>query len=155
MRGRAHISLGSTGPHLKQLRLGKRPRSRRERLLDRPTLLRAYAWLGMIEATLSLASYFFAYWLAGWRPGDLLPEGGAAYRLATTISLAGIVACQVGNAFACRTTLQPVWRQGLLSNRMLLGGIGAELAFLLLLIYTRPLSSAFGLAPLGLQHSER
>jgi hypothetical protein len=35
---------------------------------------------------------------------------------------------------------------------MLLGGIGAELALLLLLIYTRPLSSVFGLDPLGLQH---
>jgi magnesium-transporting ATPase (P-type) len=68
------------------------------------------------------------------------------------MSLAGIMACQVGNAFACRTSLQPVLRLGLLSNRMLLGGIGAELALLLLLIYTRPLSSVFGLDPLGLQH---
>jgi Ca2+-transporting ATPase len=144
------LALGAEAPEPGVM--SRPPRSRSERLLDRPTLLRAYAWLGMIEATLSLAAYFFAYWLAGWRPGDLLPEGGAAYRLATTMSLAGIVACQVGNAFACRTTLQPVLRLGFLSNRMLLGGIGAELALLLLLIYARPLSSAFGLAPLGLQH---
>jgi magnesium-transporting ATPase (P-type) len=65
------LALGAEAPQPDIM--SRPPRSRSERLLDRSTLLRAYAWLGMIEATLSLSAYFFAYWLAGWRPGDLLP----------------------------------------------------------------------------------
>ena len=128
------------------------PRSRRERLLNIPTLLRAYGWLGMIEAALSLGGYFFAYWLAGWRLGAPLADGGLIYTTATTMSMAGIVACQIGNAFACRSSHQASWRLGLSSNRLLLIGIMVEVALLLLLIYAPPLQSVFGLAPLGIEH---
>jgi magnesium-transporting ATPase (P-type) len=59
------LALGAEAPEPDVMR--RPPRSRRERLLNLPTLMRAYGWLGMIEAALSLGGYFFAYWLAGWR----------------------------------------------------------------------------------------
>ena len=144
------LALGAESPEPDVMR--RPPRSRRERLLNLPTLLRAYGWLGMIEAALSLGGYFFAYWLAGWRWGAPLAGSGLVYVTATTMSLAGIVACQIGNAFACRSSHQASWRLGFTSNRLLLVGIVVEVALLLLLIYALPLQSVFGLAPLGTEH---
>jgi magnesium-transporting ATPase (P-type) len=106
----------------------------------------------MMEAAFSLGGYFFAHWLAGWHPGTTLADSGPIYITATTMTLAGIVACQVGNAFACRSSHQPGWRVGFTSNRLLLIGIVVEVVLLLFLIYTPPLQSVFGLAPLGIGH---
>jgi len=144
------LALGAESPEPDAMR--RPPRSRRERLLNSPALLRAYGWLGMIEASLSLSGYFFAYWLAGLRHGAPLPRSGLVYATATTMTLAGIVACQVGNAFACRSSYQASWRLGFVSNRLLLMGIAAEVALLLLLVYAPPLQAVFGLAPLGIEH---
>lgn len=129
-----------------------RPRRRSERLLDLSTLLRAYGWLGMIEAALSLGGYAFAYWWAGWHSATSLPDSGSLYATATTMTFAGIVACQVGNAFACRSRSQSIWQLGFATNRMLLAGIAAELALLALLIYVPPLRTIFGLARLAPAH---
>jgi len=67
------------------------------------------------------------------------------------MTLAGIVACQVGNVFACRTDRESVFRVGVFRNRLVLLGIGAEVAILLGLILVPPLQYVFGLAPLALQ----
>jgi P-type Ca2+ transporter type 2C len=144
------LALGAESPEPGVMR--RPPRSRHERLLNLPTLLRAYGWLGMIEAVLSLGGYFFVYWLAGWHQGAPLPRSGLVYATATTMSLAGIVACQIGAAFACRSHHQASWRLGFASNRLLLIGIAVEITLLLLLIYTAPLQTVFGLAPLGIEH---
>ena len=144
------LALGAEAPEPDVMR--RPPRSRRERLLNLPTLLRAYGWLGMIEAALSLGGFFLAYWLAGWRQGAPIAGSGLVYATATTMTLAGIVACQIGNALACRSNHQASWRLGFASNRLLLIGIVAEAALLLLLVYAPPLQSLFGLAPLGIEH---
>lgn len=142
------LALGAEAPESDVMR--RRPRSRHERLLNLPTLLRAYGWLGMIEAGLSLTGYFLVYWLAGWRPGLPMAQSGPVYITATTMSLAGIVACQVGNAFACRSERRSIIRAGFFRNRWLLAGIAVELALLLALIYS-PIGASFGLAPLKLE----
>jgi sodium/potassium-transporting ATPase subunit alpha len=144
------LALGMEAPEPDVMRRG--PRSRRERLLNLPTLLRAYGWLGLIEAGLALGGYFFSFWLAGWRPGMPLGETGVEYVRATTMSLAGIVACQVGNVLACRSRRESVLDLGFAGNRVLLLGIGVELTLLVLLIYAPPLAAVFGLVPLGPWH---
>ena len=68
------------------------------------------------------------------------------------MTFAGIVACQVGNAFACRSDSESIWRLGFTTNRMLVGGIVAEVCLLLILIYVLPLRNMFGLAPLAPVH---
>ena len=65
------------------------------------------------------------------------------------MTLAGIVATQIGNIFACRTDRESVFRVGLFSNRLVLYGIAAELGVLLGLILIPPLPALFGLAPLA------
>ena len=70
--------------------------------------------------------------------------------MATTMSFAGITACQVGTAFASRTNRASLREIGVLSNPLLLGGLVFMLAFAAALIYLPPLQSIFGTAALGL-----
>ena len=79
----------------------------------------------------------------------LAPEGTPVYVLATTMTLAGIVAAQVGAVFACRTDRASVLSVGLLTNRLVLLGVAVELALLALLVYVPLLQEVFGTAPLG------
>jgi calcium-translocating P-type ATPase len=124
------------------------PRSRHERLLGAGRLVQAYAFLGVAEAVLSLAGFFWVYWLAGWRPGLPMASTGDLYERATTMTLAGIVAAQIGNVFACRTERESVFRVGLFRNRLVLAGIVVEVVLLVGLILVPPLRDLFGLAPL-------
>jgi magnesium-transporting ATPase (P-type) len=112
--------------------------------------LRAYGWLGLIEAALALGGFFAVYLAAGWRPGELMVAEGPLYTTATTMTLLGIVAGQVGAAFACRSTRQSIFQVGFTSNRVLLGGIALEVLLLVGLVYVPMLASLFELAPLPL-----
>jgi calcium-translocating P-type ATPase len=127
------------------------PRPRTERLLSPRRLLRAYGFLGVIEAALGLGAFFWAYWVAGWRPALPMAATGALYHRATTMTLAAIVATQVGNVFACRTDRESVFRVGIFANRLVLLGIAAEVAILIVLILVPPFPSLFGLAPLAFE----
>jgi len=144
------LALGIEKPEPDVMRRPPRPRS--QRLLDWATLLRAYGWLGAIESVLCLAGFFFVYWTSGWRPGETLASSGPLYVMATTMTFVGIVTCQVGNAFACRSAHKSVFSLGLFTNRPLLLAIMAELAILLALIYLPPLSTIFHLLPLQPEH---
>jgi magnesium-transporting ATPase (P-type) len=125
------------------------PRPRDARLLGGGRLLRAYAFLGVAEAALSLSAFFWTYWLAGWRPGLAMAATGPLYQRATTMTFAAIVATQVGNVLACRTDRDSIFRAGLFSNPHVWLGIAAEVALLLVLVLAPPLREIFGLAPLA------
>jgi calcium-translocating P-type ATPase len=126
------------------------PRPRDARLLGPGRLLHAYGFLGAIEALLALGAFFWTYRVAGWRPGLPLAASGDVYRRATTMTLAGIVAAQVGNVFACRTERESVFRAGFWANPLVFGGVAAEVGILLLLMLVPPFPHVFGLAPLAL-----
>ncbi len=140
------LGLGSEQPEPGTM--DRPPRLRDQRLLDVPLLLRAYLFLGMIEALLSLGAFFFYYYMNGWRPGMTMADSGTFYITATTMSLAGIVASQMGNVFACRTDRESVFRAGFFANKLVLWGLAIELAIIAFLIYTPALQKVFGLAPL-------
>jgi magnesium-transporting ATPase (P-type) len=126
------------------------PRSRRERLLDRFTLLRSFAFLGVVEAALSLAMLpVGAAVLFGWRPGDLLPDAGAHHATLSTMVFAAIVVCQTVNAYECRSTSQSLFAIGPLRNRLLVLASIVELAISLAFIYVPPIARALGQTPLG------
>ncbi|MBI5874609.1 MAG: cation-transporting P-type ATPase, partial [Deltaproteobacteria bacterium] len=116
------------------------PRPKNKRLLDFPLIARAYLFLGPIEAVLCMAGFFFVYWSSGWRPGMEMPSGGIVYTTATTMTLAGIVASQIGNVFACRAEKESVFTVGFFKNRLVLFGIMVEMALILFLVYTPLLS---------------
>jgi magnesium-transporting ATPase (P-type) len=66
-----------------------------------------------------------------------------AYRQATTVAWLGIVACQVGTAFAVRTDHASLRSVGVFTNRFLLAGIAVELAFAAAVIYLPALQGVF------------
>lgn len=131
--------------------MDKPPRPQNTRLLDAPLLLRAYCFLGPIEAVACMAGFFFIYFQHGWVPGMAMPDSGIIYLTATTMSLAGIVATQIGNVFACRTERESVFKVGFFKNKLVLLGIASELTIISTLIYTPFLQRIFGLAPIGLK----
>jgi calcium-translocating P-type ATPase len=124
------------------------PRPRAAGVIDRRLLLRAWGLLGVTSAVLVMAGFFWVLWRAGWQPGADL--AGADHAKATTMTFAGIVACQIGTAMASRTDFAALRTIGVFSNRLLLGGIVFELVFAAGLIYLPPLQAVFGTAALGL-----
>ena len=63
-------------------------------------------------------------------------------------TFAGIVACQIGTAFAARTEHSSLRSLGIFSNPLLLAGIAFEIGFAACLIYVPALQSIFGTRPL-------
>jgi magnesium-transporting ATPase (P-type) len=123
------------------------PRPRAERLLNARVMGRVYGFVGVLVGVAGLASFIVGYLLAGWRPGEALADSGELYVQATAMTYAGIVAGQVGAAFAFRTSTRSVLSIGLLSNRFLLVGIAFELTLLLALLYLPPLQHPFHMEP--------
>lgn len=141
------------------------PRSRKERLVDGFLLIRSVLWQGSLMTLFCFAGFFYLYRSYGFGDllnlprYDLLPygerlaqPGGYVYVLATTIFFAGVVACQIGNAYACRTERTSVFSIGFFGNRFLVTGILAEVAILLILMHVPPLRAVFELAPLPLPY---
>jgi Ca2+-transporting ATPase len=140
------------------------PRPKQEFLLNVPLLLRAYLFLGMIEAVLSILGFFIVWWSYGYSLIDLQqvtpmilshtadPTVTAIYRQATTMTLAAIVACQVGNLFACRSSWSSIFRQSLSNNSLLWLGITVECVALFAFIDFPPFRQVFGTASLANWH---
>ena len=129
------------------------PRRRGEGVIGRTLLIRAWLFLGMISAVLVMAGFLYVLLSAGWSPGDAVGTGTPlhhAYLQATTMTFLGIVACQVGTAFAARTDRASLRDVGVFSNPLLLWGIAFELAFTAALIYVPLLQDVFGTAALPL-----
>ncbi|WP_392959842.1 cation-translocating P-type ATPase [Streptomyces sp. LN245] len=132
--------------------MSRPPRSRKTGVIDRALLFRAWAFLGIISAALVMSGFLFTLWRAGWNPGDPTGSGTPlhqAYLEATTITFVGIVACQIGTAFAARTDRASLFTVGIWTNRLLLWGIAFELAFTAAVVYAPPLQHIFGTAALS------
>jgi magnesium-transporting ATPase (P-type) len=131
----------------------RKPRKRSESVITREMLMRAWLFLGLIAAVLEIAGFLWVLHRAGWSPGDDTDKGSPlhhAYRQATTMTFAGMVACQVGTAFAARTDRASLRSIGVFSNRLLLWGVAFELGLAAALIYVPLFQDALGTAALGL-----
>ncbi|GAA4833733.1 cation-transporting P-type ATPase [Kitasatospora terrestris] len=127
------------------------PRPRSERVIRPAMLARAWGFLGLISAFLVMGGYFLTLARGGWHPGDDVGPGTAlhpTWQQATTVTWLGIVACQIGTAFAVRTDRAPLRAVGVFSNPRLLGGIGFSLAFAGAIVYLPALHRLFGTAAL-------
>jgi calcium-translocating P-type ATPase len=127
------------------------PRPRGTGVIDRTLLVRAWLLLGAVSAALVMGAFLLTLSRAGWHLGDPTGPGSAlhvAYRQATTMTFAGIVACQIGTAFAARTDRASLLAVGLRSNPLLLWGIAFELGFTAAVIYLPWLQALFGTAAL-------
>jgi sodium/potassium-transporting ATPase subunit alpha len=142
------LALGSERPSPQIMERPPRPKT--ERLLTKGMLTRAYLFLGLFEALAGMCAYFYVMQSGGWNwPLSFAPSPGI-YLQATTACLAGIIATQVANVFACRSPIISIATLGLLSNRLVLAGIATELALAAFIIYTPLGNGIFGCAPLGI-----
>jgi sodium/potassium-transporting ATPase subunit alpha len=113
-------------------------------------LLRAYGFLGAIEAAVAMTAFFGFLFSQGWDWGQSLPWDTPLSRQATSVTLAAIVLAQVANVFACRSEQASIVAIGVTTNRLLLIGIVVELLLLLALVYTPLGQLIFGTASLPL-----
>jgi len=127
------------------------PRLRSEGVIRGPMLIRAWLFLGLIVAALSMAGFFYVLRSAGWHPGDPVGTGHPlhhAYLQATTMTFLGMIAGQIGTAFAVRTRRASLRSIGVFSNRYLIFAIAAELLVAGAFVYAPPLQALLGTAGL-------
>ncbi len=125
------------------------PRPPRERLLDWPTALRAYLFLGAIEAGAAMAAFFFVLHGGGWSYGQPLAPDDPLYLQATAATLSAIVAMQIMNVFLCRSPTRSMASTGLRGNRLIVWGVVLEIALILLINYTPWGNAVLGTAPVA------
>jgi len=141
------LGLGAARPEPGSM--SRPPRPRNERLLDWRLLLRAYLFLGMLEAVVSMAAYFFMLHSGGWRWGESLESQDPLYLQATTACLSAIIVTQIVNVFLCKTPGRSVFGAHLFDNRIILWGIALEAALILVIDYTAWGNLVFGTLPIA------
>ena len=142
------LGLGAEPPDASAMQ--RPPRTREDRLLTRGLLVRAYLFLGTMEAAAAMAAFVAVLIGGGWQWGDEPSTAGLLYRQATTACLTAIVLMQVINVHLCRSRRASLFTIGLLGNRLITAGIVAELVVILLIDYTPIGNDLFGTAPLPL-----
>ena len=140
------LGLGVERPNPQVMR--RPPRPQRERLLNWPVALRAYLFLGLIEAVASMAAFFFVLYGGGWQYGVSLPLDDPLYLQATTACLSAIIVMQIVNVFLCRSTTRSVFSVGLLGNALIGWGVVLEITLIVLIAYTSWGNLIFATAPI-------
>jgi len=117
--------------------------------MSRSLLLRAYLFLGVLEAAAAMAAFFFVLDRGGWEYGRSLGPSDPLYLQATTACLSAIIVMQVMNVFLCRDDRASSFGFGFFGNPLILWGIVTEVTLILLIDYTPWGNLIFGTAPLA------
>nr|WP_238530483.1 cation-transporting P-type ATPase [Oscillochloris trichoides] len=129
--------------------MARPPRRRSDHIISRGLLVRALAFLGMIQGAVAMLVFFSIYWSQGYAGQWLdLPADGHIYQVATTATLAAIVATQIGNLFAQRTERASILAINPFTNRLIWIGIGIEILLIFAISYVPWLQWIFGTAAL-------
>jgi len=130
--------------------LGAEPPSRRVMhgaaraggLVDRALLGRAFGVLGPTEALVSMTTFVLVLHAGGWTWGAT--PGSTLLATASGAAFAAIALGQMANAFACRSTTVPVWRQRPTGNRLVVAAVAAESVLLVAFLALSPLPGLLG-----------
>jgi Ca2+-transporting ATPase len=138
--------------------LNRPPRKRGKQILDKALIIRAFAWLGSLEALLCYAGFFMVYFMNSQpysiitapsnQLSSLFSSDQNLILLSGTVYFAGVIIAQVGNALACRSEKGNVRWLGIFSNRSLLIGIAIQILLLFGMIYIKPVAQFLNLTPL-------
>ena len=102
------LGLGVEKPDPQGMRQPPRPQS--EPLLTRPVALRAYFFLGPLEAAAGMAAFFLVLVNGGWRHGDQFAWNDPLYLRATTACLSALIVMQIVNVFLCRSAVRSTFQ---------------------------------------------
>ncbi|MFN0145764.1 MAG: cation-translocating P-type ATPase [Dehalococcoidia bacterium] len=108
-------------------------------LIDRSMLVRVFGVLGPVEALFEMSAFLVTMLVAGWRPGDSFPTGATLFA-ASGAAFSAVVIGQAANAFACRSTVHPVFARGRPANRLLRVAVAVELAMLAGFLFVPPIA---------------
>ncbi|HJV25647.1 MAG TPA: cation-transporting P-type ATPase [Aromatoleum sp.] len=125
------------------------PRRQNERLLDRHVALRAYLFLGLIEAVAAMSAFFVTLLAGGWANGEPIGTDDPLYLRATTACLIAIVILQMVNVFLCRSPDRSVLVTRLGGNRLIAWGIVLAAVLILMIVYLPAANAFFGTAAVG------
>ncbi|MCL4418027.1 MAG: cation-transporting P-type ATPase, partial [Actinobacteria bacterium] len=135
----------------------RQPRSRKESLVNWKMIVKAYLFLGPLAAAIGIFGFFFKYHELGWHFGMGLRIIGSddpasfAYLTATTMTLTGIVMAQIGNAFACKTNKESVFKVGFFSNKLLVWSILIMITLQAAIVYIPFLNKILQTAPISIK----
>jgi calcium-translocating P-type ATPase len=132
------LALGAEPPNRRIMSGRVRQRS----LIDGRLLRRALLVLGMTEAVCALTTFVAVLSSRDWTWGST--PAASTLAIASGSAFAAIALGQMANAFACRSETQPVWRQRLGTNRLLIGAVTAELVLLGAFLGFPPLARLLG-----------
>ncbi|MET9633254.1 cation-transporting P-type ATPase [Lentzea sp. NPDC006480] len=135
--------------------MSRPPRHRADGVINRQMLWRAWGLLGGVSALLVLGGFFWTLLAGGWHLGDPVGDGTPLHHVwvqATTMSFLGIVACQLGTAFASRTQYASLRSIGVFSNRLLWWGVLFEVVFAAAVVTVPALQHVFGTAVPPVEH---
>jgi magnesium-transporting ATPase (P-type) len=132
------VALGGERPHS---RVMQRPPVS-GRLLSRTVAWRSFALLGPTEALVAMLAFVAVLLGGGWEWGTtpnatLLAQASGAYFIT-------VVAAQMGNALACRSSTLTIRHLGLSTNPMLLWSVLIALGIALTMVFVPPLASLLG-----------
>ena len=139
------LALGAEKPSAELMK--RPPRRKDERLIDAALVLRAYGFLGLLEAAIALSTFFFVLVRGGWHYGEVLPSGSRLYMEATTACLAAIVIAQIANVFLCRDPDRSAI-SSYARNVLIKWAIVFELVLILAIVYAPIGQRIFGTASL-------
>jgi len=125
------------------------PRSQQERLFNWPLVLRAYFFLGLIEAVAAMAGFFFVLQSGGWLYGQKLAMDDPLYLQATAACLSTIIVMQIVNVFLCRSRSRSIFSMNPFRNSLIWWGVLLEITLLLFIDYTPWGNAIFGTAPIS------
>lgn len=140
------IALGTEPPERDVMKRPPRPRD--ERILNLPTLLRSYGFIGPIEAAAGILGYWWVLKEGGWQRGIELPFYDPLYIKATTMCLSAIIVCQIANVLVCRSMRNSVFTIGFLKNKYIFVGILTEIILILSFVYVPLFQKFFSTGPL-------
>jgi magnesium-transporting ATPase (P-type) len=139
------LGLGVEKPDPQGMRQPPRPQS--EPLLTLPVALRAYLFLGPIEAAAGMAAFFFVLFAGGWSYGDHLAWNDPLYLHATAACLSGVIVMQIVNVFLCRSAMRSAFTMPPFGNPLIVCGIALEIALLLVANYLPWANAMLGTLP--------
>jgi calcium-translocating P-type ATPase len=134
--------------------MDKPPRRPSEGVIRGGMLVRAWLFLGLISAGLAALAYLTFLTQNGWSLGADTSSGTPLHhvvREGQSLTLAAMVMCQIGTAFAARTDRVSLRSIGVFSNPLLLAGILFELLLTAGIIYLPLLQGLLGTAAIPAQ----
>ncbi|MCX5876527.1 MAG: cation-transporting P-type ATPase [Deltaproteobacteria bacterium] len=143
------LALGSEGPE-KNI-MTRPPVGKEEKILDWEVFQRGYFFLGLIEATAAMVAFLSFLLLHGWHYGTVTLADPLLHRQAMTMTLLGVVSCQLFNAWTMRSWEFSAFSLGIFSNRLMLAGMAVNLIWVWTILNVAPVQKVFNTAhvPMG------